>query len=817
MNEEIAMETLRLDLKYGWRMLTRKPAFTVVAVMTLALGIGANTAIFSVVNAVMLQPLPYHKPEELMLVQHVEKTQGTRSESVAYRDFQDWKNENRVFEDLATFRQWSFAMAVENDLQQVQAATVSSNFFELLGVSPFKGRTFLPQEETRGSEKVVLVSHGLWQRVFGGEQEVIGRQVKLSNQLFTVVGIMPPDFKFPFQTERAEIWATNAILSAGMMDSRGARNVQVVARLKPGVSEQAALNEMVGIVGRLEKENPDTNSDLGVVLVGVQDELNREVRTALWVLFGAVTFVMLIACANVANLLLARTVSRHKEMAIRAALGASAWNIVRQLLTESLLLSLAGGAVGLLLAAWGVDLLLALSPQNLPRINAIGINRPVLGFTLIISVVTGVFFGLMPALKAARPDLNEALKGGSNAAASGAGRNWLRSALIVGELALAVILLTGAGLLINSFIRLNRVELGFNPENVLAAGVNLSASKYTTGENRVAFLQLLQEQVRSLPGVRSASFTSTLPFSGGGISSSFKIKGREWPARDKVPMAGTFTVMPDYFALMGMPLLQGRQFTESDDKGRPGAVIINEAFASQFFVDQDPLGQRVTPSANRDKDSPAEFEVVGVVGNVRGAALDKEPKPEIYTPYRQTPWPFGQLVIRAENHALSLANPVRQQIKILDPGQTVPSVNTIENLISRSIKPQRFNLLLLSIFAATGLLLAFVGIYGVMSYHVADSTREIGVRMALGAQTSDVIRLVLTQGARLTLFGVVIGVAGAFALTRLMVGFLYGVKPSDPLTFAGVSLLLILVSTLGCYLPARRATKVDPMVALRYE
>ncbi|PYT06402.1 MAG: hypothetical protein DMF60_09450, partial [Acidobacteria bacterium] len=458
------METLWQDLRYGLRLLARRPGFTVVAVMTLALGIGANTAIFSVVNAVMLKPLPYQKPEDLVLVRHIDKTKGTRSQSVGYADFLDWKAQNRVFEDLATFRQWSFALDVGNDLEQVPAATVSFNFFQLLGIKPFKGRTFLPEEENRDSEKVALVSHALWQRVFGGDEELIGRQLKLSNQLFTVVGILPPDFKFPFDTERAEIWATNAILSAGMMDYRGARNVQVVARLKPGVSSQAAQTEMTGIADRLEQENPDTNRDLGVLLVGVQDELTREVRTALWVLFGAVTFVTLIACANVANLLLARAVSRHTEMAIRAALGAGTWHIVRQLLTESLLISLTGGACGLLLAAWGIDLLLALSPQNLPRINAIGINGPVLGFTLAISIVTGVLFGLLPALKAAQPGLHEVLKGGSKASVSGVGRNWLRSALIVGELALAVILLTGAGLLINSFIRLNRVELGFQPE-----------------------------------------------------------------------------------------------------------------------------------------------------------------------------------------------------------------------------------------------------------------------------------------------------------------------------------------------------------------
>ncbi len=532
------------DLGYGVRTLAKKPGFTLIAVLTLSLGIGANTAIFSVVNAVLLRPLPYRNPADLVLVRHLNKAKGTQGESVSYTDFQDWKSQNRVFEDLAIFRSSGFSMAIGNDLELIRAANVSANFFQLLGVNAFRGRTFLPDEEKPGGEKAALISHALWQRLFGGDEKLLGQQIKLNDQQYTVAGILPPDFKFPFRTEKAEIWTTTAMLPAGMM-GRGARNFQAIARLKPEVSLQSAQAEMAGIAGRLEQDHPDTNRDMGIALVGVHGELTKEVRTALWLLFGVVLFVLLIACANVANLLLARALSRQKELAIRAALGASGWRIARQLLTESLLLSLAGGALGLVFAAWGIHLLLALSPPTLPRVNAVGLNGQVLGFTCVVSLLTGILFGLAPAWKAARPDLNEALKEGGKSSAS-AGRNWLQASLVVGEIAIALMLLIGAGLLINSFTRLNRVDLGFNPKNVLAASLSIPEKDYRTGNERVAFLQRVQEQVRSLPGVRAVSFASSLPFSGG-IRSSFYIKGRERPANEQPTMAGLFFVMPDYF------------------------------------------------------------------------------------------------------------------------------------------------------------------------------------------------------------------------------------------------------------------------------
>jgi len=811
------VNTFLQDLRYALRTLSKTPGIASVIIVVLALGIGANTAIFSVVNAVLLQPLPYLNPADLVLVQHIGKSTGAKTERVSYLDFQDWKARNQVFDDMATFAPHGGSLVAGGDIEQIYAARVSANFFKLIGVNAFRGRTFLPEEEERGKEKVALISHALWQKVFGADERSIGRQINLNSQSFTIVGILPPDFKFPFSLEKAEVWITNANLSAEIASSRGTRNLQVIARLKPGVSLQAAQTDMTGIARSLEQENPGTNRELGVSLIRVHDELTKEVRGTLWVLFGAASFVLLIACLNVANLLLARAISRGKEIAIRAALGARAWSIARQLLTESLLLSLTAGAMGILLADRGVRLLLALTPQHLPRINLIGIDGQVLGFTLILSTLTAIFFGLVPALKAARPNLNDALKGARKISAAGAGRNWLRAALIIGEVSVAFILLTGAGLLINSFIRLNQVKLGFKPENVLTAGLYFSPVKYPKGDNRVAFLQQAQERIKSLPGVRSVGFTSSFPFSGFSFDSSFRIEGREWPANESAPMVGVLTVTHDYFAMMGGQLLKGRHFTEADDKSNKGVAIINETFARRFFPNENPLGQIVTPYANRDADSPAMFEVVGVIGNVRGVALNKEPTPEIYTPYRQTPWSFGQIVIRTDTDPLSLVNAVRGRIKDIDAEMVVNGLNTIENLIADSVTPQRFNLALLSVFAAIGLALTLVGIYGVMSYLVTETTREIGVRIALGAQTSDVLKLVLGHGMLLASLGVVIGIAGAIGLSRFMASLLYGVTATDPLTFIAVAVLLVAIALLACYVPARRAANADPIVILRQE
>jgi len=811
------LSALLQDLRYALRTLSKRPAVAFVAIVALAPGIGANTAIFSVVNAVLLRSLPYRNPEDLVLARSFEKAKGAKMEMVSYQDFQDWKAQNRVFEDVATFAPRGGSLVAGDDIKQINAAQVSANFFQLIGVNAFRGRTFLPEEEKPGGAKVALLGHALWQKVFGADEGLIGRQVKLNDQSFTVVGILPPDFKFPFALEKAEIWTSNANLSAEMTSNRGIRNLRVIARLKPGVSLEAAQAEMTGIAGHIERENPGTNRDLGVSLIRVHDELTKEVHDALWSLFGAVIFVLLIACSNVADLLLAQAISRRKEIAIRAALGASARRIARQSLTESLLLSLTGGAIGLLIAACGVRLFLALSPQNLPRINSIGIDGQVLAYTLALSLLTAIFFGLAPALKATQPDLNEALKGIGKVSATGAGRSRLRGALIIGEIAIAFILLIGAGLLVNSFIRLNRVDIGFKPENILTAGLYLAPNKYPKGDNRVAFLQQARESIKSLPGVRSVGFTSSFPFSGYSFASSFQIVGREWPANENAPTVKVFTITHDYFAMMGVQLLKGRPFIEADDKKNKGVAIINEAFARRFLPNENPLGQIVTQYLNRDADSPAEFEIIGVIGDVRGVGLDKEPTPEIYTPYHQTPWSLGQLVIRTDAHPLSLVDAVRRRIKDLDAEMTLNDLNTVENLIADSVAPQRFNLALLSVFAAIGLVLTLVGVYGVMSYFVTENTREIGVRIVLGAQRADVMKFALGRGVLLASLGVVIGAAGAFGLTRLMASLLYGVTATDPLTFTAVAVSLAMAALLACYIPARRAANVDPIVVLRHE
>jgi predicted permease len=809
-----SFETLIQDLRYGVRMLLRNPGFTLIAVITLSLGIGANTAIFSVVNAALMRPLPYQSPAELVLIRHLDKTDGSQSQSISYADFLDWKTQNSVFADLATFRQHSFSLEVGNDLEQINAAMVSANFFALLGVNAHRGRMFLPAEEAPAGGRVAILGYAQWQNRFGGDEKLIGRQIKLSNELYTVIGILAPDFKFPFRLEQAEIWTTNAIFPSGFK-TRGARNFQALARLKPGVSLVSAQTEMAGIASRLEQDNPGTNRNLSVALVGMRDLLTKDIRATLWLLSGTVGFVLFIACANVANLFLARALARQKELAVRTALGASRRRIVRQLLTESLLLSLTGGALGVLLAACGVPLLLTLSPPNLPQINAVGLNAQVLGFTFVVAMMTGVFFGLAPAWKVARLsalDLNASLKEGGRRSTS-AGSQWLRSALVIGEIAIALLLLIGAGLLINSFIRLNRVELGFNPDHALIARLNLPSR---SDAERIDFVRRAQDEIKSLPGAHSVSFASTLPFDYK-LTSSFLIKGRELPEHAEPPMAGLKFVMPDYFATIGMRILQGRAFTEADDSRGAGAAIVNEAFVRQYFPQSNPLGQHVSQFANLTPDAPKEFEIVGIVNDVRGAALDQDPEPEIFAPYLQAPQSFGALMIRTEREALNLAAPVRQRIRSLDAAQTVPRMNSIENLIADSIMPQRFNLLLLSIFAIVGLLLTLVGIYGLMSYHVTSGVHEIGIRIAIGAQGRDVLRLVIGQGMKLTIIGIALGVGAALALTRLLKTMLFGVSPADPVTFLAIVLLLMFVAFLACWFPARRATKVDPMVALRVD
>ena len=811
------MSTIWQDLRYGARMLWKSPVFTAVAVVALALGIGANTAIFSVVNALLLRPLPLAESERLVVLWSQSKKTGELSSS-SYPDFADFREQNRVFEGVATLRPRGVTLTGAGEPERLEGARVSADFFPLLRVRPLHGRAFLPEEDRPGGERVVLLGHGLWQRRFGGDPGIVGRSVMLDEQPHTVVGVLPPDFRFPYTLEDAEVYSTIAY-EGGNLQERGARTSYMLARLREGVTIDEARADAARIAAGLEEQYPDRNTGLGATAVGLQEQLVGKVERALWVLLGAVGLVLLIACSNVANLLLVRATTRHREIAIRTALGASRWRVVRQLLTESLMIAALAGVCGLLLAVWGVDLLVALSPDDLPRLDAVGLDGRVLAFTFGVSALTGVLFGLVPALKASKTELTESLKEGGRSTNMRPGRQRLRGLLVAGEVALALMLLVGAGLLLKSFRRLQAVDPGFDPKGVLTMRINLPRARYTDGESRARFVGAVVEGVRELPGVRAAAFVTPVPFSFSNVSSDFEVEGRPAPPVGQEPSASYRGVTPDYFRAMNIPVLRGRQFTDQDRRGGPtGVAIINEAVARRYFEGEDPLGKVLkSVGVNVDEDEPERWEIVGVVGNVRHAGLDVEPYAEIYFPHRQQSWNWGHFVVRADGDLAALAPAVRAQVHAIDRDQAVSEVRPLAEMIAGTVAKPRFYALLLASFAVVGLLLALVGIYGVLSYTVTERTHEIGVRMALGAQRRDILKLVVTGGMTYALVGVVAGLVGARAVTHVLSKLLFEVSATDAPTFAGIALLLGAVALAACYLPARRATKVDPMVALRYE
>lgn len=804
---------LRQDLRYGLRTLIKNPAFTIVAVIALTLGIGANSAIFSVVNTVLLRPLPYKDPDRLMMVWEDASKQGFPHNTPAPANFIDWRNQNQVFEGMAALHRQSYNLTGSGEPERIDGRRVSANLFELLGVQPLKGRWFLPEEDQPGANRVVILSHRLWQRRFASDENIVGKTLTLNGQNFTAVGVMPRQFEFP--TREDQLWVPIGFTpeEAGI---RTGHYLEVLARTKPGVSRERAQAEMNTIAARLEQQYPDSNSGIGTTVISLHEEVVGNIKPALLILLGAVGFVLLVACANVANLLLARAAVRQKEIALRVALGASRRRLIRQFLTESILLSAIGGLIGLLLSFVALMVLRSFIPQEISQATEIAIDAKVLGFTVLVSIFTGVIFGLAPITQASNLNLNETLKEGGRDSHAGSRGNRIRSLLVVTEVAVSLILLIAAGLLINSFIRLRNVDPGFRTDNVLTMGIVLPQLKYPDRARRSAFYTDVVRRVEALPGVKSAAVTNWIPLVFQGDSIGITIAGQQNLPVSERPNAVTRVISPQYFSAMGIHLLKGRLFDERDKENSPAVSIISEAMARRFWPGQDPIGKRFTPG---DGDSPDDWiQVIGVVNDVRQFQLHAEPRPQMYLTHEQVGvFAPRYLVVKTAVDPLSMASSVRDAVWAVDRDQPVSKISTMEEILADSIVRERFSMLLLGIFAALALILAAVGIYGVMSYSVAQRTHEIGIRLALGAQTSTVLKLALGYGLKLVIAGTLIGLVVAFGLTRLMSTLLFGVSPTDPITFAGISLILISVALLASYIPARRATKVDPIVALRFE
>jgi putative ABC transport system permease protein len=803
------MQALWQDLRYGARMLLKNPGFTLIAIGAIALGIGANTAIFSVVNAVLLRPLPYKESERLVVLYETNPRQGSYEMDVSYPNFVDLRAQSQSFEQLAACLYGGMILTGKDEPARLQVVAVSADFFAMLRVKPLRGRVFLPEEDKVGGAPVVIVSHALWQSRFGGDEGLIGRQITLDGKSRTVIGVMPPNFALP-PGDQTEVWMAIGTL-ADQMQNRAVHRMTAIGRLKSGVTLQQARTELATIANRIQQQYPDADPGHGLNVISGYESLTKNARPALLTLLVAVGFLLLIACANVANLLLARAETRQKEIAIRTALGATRGRIVRQLLAESLLLAVAGGAAGLLLAAWGVDALAGSLPEDFPRAKEIGIDRVVLGFTGALSVLTGLIFGIIPALTRAKPALNETLKEGGRTGAA-FGRVRIRGALIVSEVALSLALLVGAGLLIKSFWRLTQVDPGFQTDHLLTMNVTLIGEKYKLTGEVISFFRGLPARLGALPGVKAVSAVSALPISGGDGAGNLTIEGREFPPA-QTPSASFRRILPNYFSAMGIPLKQGREFDERDT-GAEKVVIINEGMARRFWPEGDAIGKRI-------KVGPPQNEpwltIVGVAGDVKNIGLEADARLATYEPHAQRPWSSMTLAIRTEADPLSLSAAVRGELRTMEKDLLIRPPSTMDERIRLSVAPRRFNMTLLAVFAALALLLAAVGVYGVMSYTATQRTREIGVRMALGAQSGAVLKLIVGQGLKLALIGVSIGLAAAFALTRWMEDLLFDVRPSDTWTYGAVAALLLLVALFASWIPARRAAKVDPMVALRCE
>ena len=812
------IEMLLQDVRYGARVLARHKAFAAVAVLTLALGIGANTAIFSVVNELLLRPLPYADAERIVMVWEV-TPDGTHQNSTSRANFRSWREQSTSFTAMSAFSDQRLALSGGGEPEEVTIQFATPELFSILGVKPILGRGITPEDDGPDRPDVVVLSHGFWRRRFGGDPGIVGKPITLGGNPFLVVGVLPPGFQWHLKTKSAsvrpaELWTVLSMPTTGA-PSRG-RFLSVVARLKPGVSLEQAGAEMKTIAARLEQESPDFNKGFTSEVIPLREQFVGKVRPALLILLGAVGFVLLIACVNVANLLLSRAAAREKEIGLRTALGASRARIVRQLLTESMLLAILGGLLGLGIAWLGLRALVAISPRDLVDLQGVGLNFPVLALMMAVSLLTGVLFGLVPALEATRLNLNDTLKeGGKGSGGQSTRSGRLRNALVIAEVALALVLLASAGLLVKSFVRLQQIDTGFKTDNVLTMVVSLPFAKYDEDRKMVDFFRQAKERMRALPGVRSVGMVNYLPLYGGlGSATGFTIEGRPAPPPGEEPATNVRVADAGYFEAMGIPILRGRNLTDVENREARKVVLISESLARQHFPGENPIGKRISVEMFEE---PRMTEIVGVVGDVRYDNLMDEAEPTVYLPHPELTYPFMTLVLRTEGEPVEIVPAARGVVREIDKDQPVSDVRTMDQVMADTVGRARFNTLLLGIFAGLATVLAAIGIFGVMNYSVTLRIREIGLRMALGAQRAEVLLLVLKQGLVLTLIGVAVGLAGALALTQILSGLLFGVGSTDPATFATIALFFAIVALIACYLPARRATRVDPLIAIRHE